>query len=79
MNGCRRLAELGLWSQNDCCGSCHDDWDELGIEPCSLVMPDGKEELVCCKAWNKFVGDYATYENGEIQFPAKPIYPLVTA
>ena len=31
-----------------CCGSCHEDQDELGYEMCTLITDDGYWEL-CCK------------------------------
>lgn len=32
------------------CDSCHEDWEELGIEMCtSAVTLEGEDTHVCCK------------------------------
>ena len=38
------------WSPSKCCGSCHDEAYEYGIEPCDVVI-NGKTLFVCCKCW----------------------------
>jgi hypothetical protein len=51
--------DLPGWNQGKCCISCHDDWDELGIEMVEIYGSafDDLRWHICCSA-QRFL-DYA--------------------
>ena len=53
MKGCADLAEHLKFQ---CCGSCHDDADELDYDMCYCEF-NGEEYEVCCAGWEAIQQD----------------------
>jgi hypothetical protein len=46
---CSDLVSTGVVPEDtECCESCHEDYERLGIEMCHPPLPDGRRVHVCC-------------------------------